>query len=213
MSLARLSKDELIKIIDHEREERNIEYKPSMPWEKTNKKRFEVIKCILGMANIRDGGFIVFGVEQRDGRFIQSGMIPDHIMSFDQDKIDDVVKDFADPFVETHFTVVEYKSKEFVVIQVNEFDEIPVICKDNHKLEGKVFLREGAIYNRPRGKSETTEVSTQAGMREIIDMAVDKSLHRFVERVGRIVVSEITGLMMPKVTEEKKFEDQEKSMR
>jgi len=212
MPLARLSKDELVEIIYHGREERNIEYKSSMLWERSEK-RFEIIKCILGMANMRDGGFIVFGVEQQDSNFILSGMAPDHVMSFNQDKVDDVVKDFADPFVETQVIIVEHESKKFVVIQVNEFEEIPVICKKNYPPRSGTLLREGAIYNRPKGKSETTEVSTQAGMREIIDMAVDKSLHRFVERVGRIVMSEITGLMRPKGTEEKKFEDQEKSMR
>ena len=62
-----------------------------------------------------------------------------------------------------------------------------MICDKEGKLKnGKMYLREGAIYTRPRGKVETSEVRTQFEMREIIEMAADKNLRKFVERMGRI---------------------------
>jgi hypothetical protein len=46
---------ELVKIILNIREERNIECKPSMFWnDKKDKKWIEIIKSILGMANLRE---------------------------------------------------------------------------------------------------------------------------------------------------------------
>jgi predicted HTH transcriptional regulator len=194
---------ELIEVIQHGTEERHIEYKPSMSW--IDRKRIEIVKCILGMANIPGGGFIVIGIEQKDNDFVLSGMIPEHFESFTQDLVDDVVKDYADPFVKFYVKKIGYENKDFVVIQVNEFGEIPVICRKSFPSDGKVFLREGAIYTRPSGKSETTEVSTQTEMREIIDMAVVKSLQQFIRKMGQ---AGILDLIKPKYSDEQEYDEE-----
>ena len=176
---------ELIDLILHGREERNLEYKGPMSWKQRDVK-VEITRCILGMANIRDGGFIVIGVEQQGNSFVPVGMPPEQMQSFTQDKVDDYVKNYPDPFVETEITQVPYANDHFVVIQIREFEELPVICrKAGKRTDGTQRLRQGAIYIRPRGKAETAEISTQVEMREIVELAADKSLRRLIERMGR----------------------------
>ena len=207
--------------IIHGREERNIDYKSSMSW-KDRDVKVMTIRCILGMTNLRYGGYIVFGVRQQDNDFILDGMEQDHIKSFTQDNVDTDIKNYAEPFVEATVTlvsrsIVKRKAKsiltefsddggDFVVIQVKEFDELPVICKKNGKLKnGEIYIREGAIYTRPRGKVETSEVRTQTEMREIIELAVDKNLRKFVDRMGQIG---ITKLISPEFSDEERFNNQ-----
>ena len=168
----------------HGREERNLEYKGPMSWKPKSVKKMEITRCILGMANIQDGGAIVIGIEQQGNDFIFVGMEPDQMQSFTQDKVDDYVKNYADPFVETKVTQVPYNNRHFIVIQVREFEELPVICKKAFKGRTQQ-LRQGAIYTRSRGKAETAEISTQVEMREIVELAADKSLRRLIERMGR----------------------------
>jgi len=211
----------LADIILHGREERNIDYKSSMSWKDRDAKMM-TIRCILGMANLRNGGYIVFGVPQQGNEFFFDGMDQDHIKSFTQDNVDTDIKNYAEPFVEVHVTLIprsvvkkvsEPKRKEFsdnggdfVIIQVEEFEEIPVICKREGKLKsGEIYLRNGAIYTRPRGKVETSEVKSQTEMREIIELAVDKSLRKLIDRMER---SGITGLIGPEPSDRKRFDDQ-----
>jgi len=175
---------ELIDLILHGREERNLEYKESMSWKEADDK-VKITRCILGMSNIRDGGSIVLGVE--DQSFEPVGMDPDHFRSFNQDDVDDFVAERADPFVEIEVTPVPHDGKEFIVIQVKEFEELPVICRKETRLKNRragPYLRRGATYVRSRRKRETVEVPSQTEMREIIDLAVDKGVRRLIERMG-----------------------------
>ncbi len=175
---------ELVDLILHGREERSIDYKGPMSWKQKDVK-VKITRCILGMANIRDGGFIVFGVKQTGDDFLPVGMEPNQMQSFTQDKVDDYVRNYADPFVETEVTQVPHSGMHFIVIQIREFEELPVICRKSDKLrDGTQRLRQGAMYTRSRGKAETAEVPTQAEMREIVDLAVDKGVRRLIERMG-----------------------------
>lgn len=50
-------------LIFHGSEERNLEYKSSISWSQPATKAKVIIGC-LAMANIPDGGIIIFGVDQ-----------------------------------------------------------------------------------------------------------------------------------------------------
>jgi len=205
MPLTKLGDNDLIKIIYNRREERKIEYKDSMSW-KNKDTQITTTKCILGMANLLDGGFVVFGVKEHDGNFIPSGMNPDHVKSFTQDKVYDFVKNYADPFVEINFVKFNHDDKEFVIIQVGEFEELPVICKKDCNLNGKEYLRQGAVYIRSRHKPEVTEVPTQTEMREIIELAADKSIRRLIERNGRAGI--LSLIISAEFSDKDKFDKQ-----
>ncbi|MEK7397233.1 MAG: hypothetical protein AAB116_09905, partial [Candidatus Poribacteria bacterium] len=64
---------------------------------------------------------------------------------------------------------------------------------------------EGAMYVRPRGKIETSEVRTQIEMREIVEMATDKNLRSFIERMGRAGILE---LIKPELTDDQKYDNE-----
>lgn len=85
---------------------------------------------------------------------------------------------YADPGVSFELDIKEYQGNRYVVIEVEEFDDIPVLCK-------KAFdnvLRDGACYVRTRRKPETSELPTQADMRDLLDLAIDKGVLRYIER-------------------------------
>jgi predicted HTH transcriptional regulator len=195
---------ELIDFILHGSEERNLEYKESMSWRQRDAK-VEITRCILGMANLRDGGTIVLGVKEDDNDFVPIGMQTEHAKSFSHDKVAPYVNERADPFVEIEVTIVSHEGKEFVVIQIREFDELPVICKREGKLStGDLRLRKGAMYIRSRRMCETIEVPSQTEMREIIELAVDKGVRRLMERMSR---TGILNLVM-EASDSERFDEQ-----
>jgi predicted HTH transcriptional regulator len=174
-------------LIRNGREERNIEFKQTMHWSDAATK-VKVVKSSIAMANLRDGGTIVFGLErQADDSYVEAGMKQDDYDSFKQDDVSVEVNNYADPFVELSVQKVELDGKRFVIIQVREFLDLPIICKR----DGVDRLRSGAIYIRPRRRHETAELPSQIELREILDLAVEKkvrSLYSQIERVGAQLV-------------------------
>ena len=103
----------LIELIIHGSEERNIEYKGTMSWD-DNDTRIKVVKAAMAMANIRDGGDIIFGVEQIDqdkDKFEPKGMDINHADTFSQDIVSEFVNEYADPFVELKVKKYPMKTK------------------------------------------------------------------------------------------------------
>lgn len=174
-------------LVFHGREERNLEYKSDIKWENAEIKA-KLTKTILSMCNIRDGGVIIIGVTEKDETFEPTGITEENFNSFKQDDISVYVNEFADPYVEVLVKRIELDSKKFIVIQIEEFPELPVICKK----DGVEGLFRGTIYTRPRRKNESVKVPTQVEMREIIEMAVEKSqlkLQKSIRSSGYDIVS------------------------
>jgi hypothetical protein len=175
-------------LISSGREERHVEFKRTMNWSDAGTKS-KVVKSSIAMANLRDGGFIVFGIErQTDDSYEPVGMKPEDFDSFNQDEVSMEVNNYADPFVELTVEKLEREGKRFAVIQIREFLDLPILCKR----DGAERLRNGAIYVRSRRKCETAELPSQADLREILDLAVEKKIRGFfsqIERVGARLVA------------------------
>jgi predicted HTH transcriptional regulator len=167
--------------VNYPNEERNLEFKQSVSWKDSDVKA-KITKSILAMANLKDGGQVVIGKgEQPDRTFKLTGMNQDDFESFDPDAMKDFVKNYADPYVQ--FSVRKYVAggKNFILIKVEEFDTLPIICK---KSCGET-LQCGQMYTRSRGKPESIQIPTQTEMREIVSMAVEKEMRHFFERMSR----------------------------
>ena len=175
-----MDNQELIQLITHAREERNLEYKGNISWD-APQSRASLIKTILAMSNVRDGGAIVIGVGQHGENFVLTGLSQKNFDTFKQNDISSLVNEFTDPYVEITVRRIDYEHKNYVVIQVEEFSEIPVICKR----DGEKGLRRGAIYTRPRRKIESAEIPSQVEMREILDMALEKYIRKFKKQFSR----------------------------
>jgi len=132
------------------------------------------------MSNIKDGGTIVIGMDkQEDGSYVAQGVQSEHLGAFnDEDSIKKHVANFADPCVDFDVEIGKYQDNDFVVIIVREFEELPIICKT----DGLKNLRKGAIYIRTRRHPETAEVPSQTEMREIVELAIDKGMHKLSKR-------------------------------
>jgi predicted HTH transcriptional regulator len=179
-------------IIKHPFEEKNIEFKKSTAWNDLQFKA-KITKSIMGMANLRDGGWIVIGKEkQSDGVFQTIGMNQTDFDSYDSDLMNDFIKDYAYPEVKFVLYKRYLDGKRFVIIKIEEFEQIPIICK---KAYGDIVHR-GKIYTRT-GKPETVEVPSQTEMREIIELAADKELRKFIGRAAQL------GLIPAQKTQEK----------
>ena len=195
--------EELIQFITKGKEERNIEYKGSIKWTDPNVKA-KITKTILAMSNLKDGGTIVIGVEQNGEIFSPIGLDNKSLQTFKQDDVSAHVNEYADPFVEIKLSQIEYLEMNFVVIQINEFLELPVICKR----VGLENLRRGAIYTRPRRKIETVEIPGQVEMRELLENATEKFIKKFKRQ---LLISEQV-IVEPEIEAKKKFDDELKGL-
>ena len=144
----------------------------------------QVVRAVLGMSNRRDGGSVIIGVQDIGGVLNPVGLIADHLTTWRYDDLSDRFAAYADPSVSFERQVKEYNGKQFVILEVDEFADIPVLCKRDYQR----VLRSGACYVRSRRKPETSEIPTQEDMRDPLDLVRD---HR--EEPGAADVAEATG--------------------
>lgn len=175
-----------------------VEFKPPGP--RTNKPLFHrVARAAIGMANHRDGGRVVIGVRETAGVFDPVGLDAADVASWRHEHVADAMAALADPPVVFDVQVRKYKKRQFVLIEVQEFEDVPIICRRTFPrlLESgeKLILRKGAIYVRPRRKPETSEVEDQADLRDLLELAIEKGLQKFIGTVSRA-----GGTMQPQDT-------------
>lgn len=167
------------------REARGVEYKRSQSWED---RRLALTKTVLAMANTIDGGIIVIGMRKEGESYVAEGVEPDHLVSFKQDDITTYVNERTSSPVELSLSPYVHEDKTFLLIQVSEFAEFPIICtRDGHSADNRQqLLRRGALYIRSRRRVESAEVSSEAEMREVLRRAIDKGLQQEIGRLRRL---------------------------
>jgi len=176
-----MTEEQFSEIIARGREQPSVEFKG--PGLRTNKHLFaKVARAVLGMTNRRDGGFVIVGVEESAVGLVLTGLSLEELKTWKYDHVADSLATYADPSIEFDLVEVSFKGQTFIAIKVEEFDEIPVLCKKSYNTGKDVVLREGACYIRSRRKPETVEVSTYADMRDLLDLATEKGVRRFISR-------------------------------
>jgi len=158
------------------------------PGARTDKPFFaKVVRAVLGMANRRDGGLVIIGVE--DKQLEPVGLNDDELATWSNfDELSVALNKHAGPSVSFDLDpTLVYDSKHIVIIRVREFEEIPILCSQDYSPPGKSapVLRRGACYVRSRSKSETAEIPSQQEMRELLELAIDKGVRRFVTRAQK----------------------------
>lgn len=185
--------EELKEYITHGKEETHIEYKNSMRWPrkpKNNKDKiviFKIIRAMLAMANHTNGGVIVIGEKEKgNGEFNPIGISKVNSDSYKYDDISRYIKGLSSTPIQFKIDrdtmPIGGKERRFVVIQVAESTEIPIICIKSEKYdEAKPFcgdnivLRENAIYIRSKSPIESREISSVDEWRDLINRAMEKS--------------------------------------
>jgi predicted HTH transcriptional regulator len=153
--------EELEQRLDGGQETPTFEVKTSMPWNHRT-----LARDILAMANVRDGGVILIGVE--DGSFQRVGVDEATRQTYDAETMRDQMAQYADPHVQ--FTVGFPSDRDglrYVAIQVTPFVDTPVICRRD-----SADTRAGAIYYRSASRRvESAEVRSSYDMRDIVTVA------------------------------------------
>jgi hypothetical protein len=143
----------------------------------------KVIRAGLSMGNLRDGGYVLLGLDDWRLAEMQPGLTEEHVTSWMS--FDDVARKlsgYSDPPLVFDLAKLALSNGACVVLmEVSEFIDVPHICARQY--DGA--LRKGALYVRSRGAAETVEVSDPVEMREVIDLATEKTLRRFVETAKR----------------------------
>jgi predicted HTH transcriptional regulator len=135
----------------------------------------------MALGNLRDGGVVVLGVEQ-EGRGLNAiGLSAEQLTSWEPDYTRDALAAYIDPPADFDLTVLEYSGARCLVFEVREFQDIPHLCKRGS--EG--VLREGACYVRTRRKPESSEIPTHSEMRDLLDLAIEKGVRRFVVQANQ----------------------------
>ena len=153
----------------------------------------QVIKAVLGMANRRDGGSVIIGVTEQEGRPVPVGLGAADLSAWHYDALADRIARYADPGVRFELEIKAYNGSRYVVIEVAEFDDIPVLCRRAYN----GVLRRGACYVRTRRKPETTEIPTQADMRDLLDLATVKWIRRYGDWMRRAGLTPLAAANPP----------------
>jgi len=180
----------LLGYVNHGREERNLEFKERLEWQTRRAGRraavtahqTNIIKSVMAMSNIRHGGVIVVGVRDADGQPV--GLDERTARRFNQDAVSAIVNEYAAPYCEITVTAGHLPNDDtrwFVVLDVQEFATQPIICRR----DGPTGLERGAVFVRGRRIYESAKVRSEAEMREIVELAVEKRVDREVSALLR----------------------------
>lgn len=168
--------DELIRFIEVAGESANIDAKGPMVWD-GGEASAGLAKDIFAFANSRDGGVIVIGKDEPSpGTFAPTGLTSPQADSFETTKVATWVNNRVAPPVNLVCNRVQHDEKEFIVLTVAEFDDVPVICTKQFELEGKppkVILRKGTLYIRT-ANAESAPLSSIDDLRTLIGLATRK---------------------------------------
>ncbi len=163
----------------------------------------QVVRAVLGMANRRDGGSVIIGVRDNAGALTPAGLDDNELRTWTYDAVADQIARYADPGVSFELEIKEHDGNQYVVLEVAEFSDIPVLCKRSYDN----VLRDGACYVRTRRKPETTEIPKQTEMRDLLDLAIEKGVRQFLERAERVGLS-VPQTLIPVATDQELFDEQ-----
>ena len=114
--------------------------------------RAKVARAVMGMTNRRDGGIVIIGVEERSSTLNPVGLSPNELKSWRNiDHVGNALANYMSPPPTFDLSILEYQGRAFAVLEVNEFTDVPTICKkgyyrDHQSGHREVVLREGACY-------------------------------------------------------------------
>jgi predicted HTH transcriptional regulator len=162
-------------------ESRSVEFKGPEKWEAL---RSGLAKDILAMSNIRDGGIIIIGIE-KTGQIL--GLSKEQLETYDTDVMIDFTNKYASPSFALDIVTHKYQTENMpervlLIIQIREFEELPTICKKGNSDE----LKQAGIYFRPIGKPESRLVQEESEMRELLEIAIEKKMRKWLVQQKRI---------------------------
>jgi hypothetical protein len=167
-----------------------LDFKESQPWPEL---RWRILKTIMGMANLRDGGLILIGVAERGTTWELTGIDTDHLTTFDYDNVIDQLGKYASPQVNMDIVVHDHDDgKRYLAFHVYQFSDAPVVCRNNSPddVKPKDRLAAGEVYVRSTtGSPRTMKVTDAARLHDLLELAAEFRARRMLEvgkRVGLV---------------------------
>lgn len=164
-----------------------LDFKESQPWQVL---RWRLLKTIMGMANLRDGGLIIVGVAEKENAWELSGITTDHLKDYDYDDISDQINKYASPQVVIDLVIHEHEDgNQYLAIHIHQFKISPVVCRKNSPEDVKLKdrLSAGDIYVRPSsGKPRTERVTDASQLHDLLELAAEFRARRLLEVGKRI---------------------------
>jgi predicted HTH transcriptional regulator len=157
----------------------SLEFKSSFDFDGNSWARERLIRSILAMSNTRNGGSIVIGVlENADKSFDFQGLEAAHflLIKSKEDDLKSKVESFSSSPVSYEIISGQYKGKNFVIFNVNEFTLNPLVCRKNGEHKDKI-LEEGAIYVRTlKDKPSCIKLTNSVDIQDFLERSVDKQI-------------------------------------
>ena len=206
-----VTEQELGALLARGHESHGVEFKG--PGKRTNRAFLAgIVRAVLGMANRRDGGYVILGIDSESLEPI--GLDDDEAHTWlKYDELSQSVNEYASPSVSFDIQSLVFHENHIVVIRIDEFEDVPILCgKEAHGPgKGPPILRRGACYVRARHKPETSEIPSLEEMRELLELAIDKGVARFLAR--RKKAGLFSGLERPSTeSDETRFQKQLEDM-
>jgi hypothetical protein len=147
----------------------------------------KVARAALSMGNLRDGGYVVIGIDDARPQDMLPGLNEAELASWlAYDDVASRLAEYSDPPVEFEVAGFSLSSgSQVAAIGVGEFLDIPHLCARDFS----GVLRKGALYVRSRRMPQSAEVASSVEMREILDLAAEKRLRAYVESASRAGVA------------------------
>lgn len=174
-------------------ETRVTEFKESQPFDVL---KWKLVKTCMAMANLRDGGRILIGCDERDAVLVPSGMTELDQQSYDADTLIEAVNKYARPPVSLNLRRLDFDGLLFVGIEVAPFDRSPVMCiksnlSDKPMPTEKQRMQPGDIYVRSNERVSSTKAITPELLEEVLAIAAQRRAKEIIETAQQI------GLRMP----------------
>lgn len=194
-------RERVVLALDRCQEQQSLDFKESQPWPEL---KWRLLRTIMAMANLRDGGLIIVGVSERGDRWDLTGISPGDLSTYDYDDIVDQVTKYASP--EVMLDVVLHRhddGNEYLAIHVHQFAETPIICKRNcpDDVQRRDRMTAGDFFIRPPGKPQTEKVVDASRLHDLLELAAENRARRMLEVAHRV------GLV-PSESAETRFESE-----
>lgn len=176
-----MNKEKLEELIKFGREERFLEFKGNVNWDQIKEK---IAKTSMAMSNLQDGGYVIIGVSQSGNYFTPEGLSDENLSSYNFEDIRAFINKYSDPPINPDLEIIQAYEKSFLVISISEFKTSPIICKKDG-----TGIRRGAIYFRSAKKVETSEISDETEIREILNIAIERKFREFIESIKRVGIN------------------------
>jgi len=189
----KFTENDVIELINIKTETKNLDYKEKLNWLEGGQRdeKLAIIADILAMANTMDGGRIIFGV--KDKTFEPVGLSGEDFKSFDTTTVSDLLGNYAEPKIPIYLYKFPIQSEKltgnFIVIDVPEFSDTPIICKKSahsSSRPNKQILKEGAVYVRT-DKATTEIIPSYFEMKDLLTRAIRKNSDELLRNIKNLI--------------------------